>query len=157
GTAEAPSGGADEARGGGSADDGLDEFGFGDSVVVAVEPNLDDFEAFREEARALFAAGEFAEAASVYEAATQMNPVHAGTFAGLGAARLHIGETEAGLAAYQEAVRLAPTHSGFHAALGRAYRGAGRDGLALESYREALRLDRRNRIARRAIRELEGN
>ncbi|RLB48306.1 MAG: hypothetical protein DRJ42_23530 [Deltaproteobacteria bacterium] len=161
GTAEAPSGGAgegaDEAREDGNANDGLEEFGFGDSIVVAVEPNLDDFEAFREEARALFAAGDYAEAASAYEAATQMNPVHAGTFAGLGAARLRIGETEAGLAAYQEAVRLAPTHSGFHAALGRAYRGAGRDGLALESYREAFRLDRGNRAARQAIRELEAN
>lgn len=156
GVAEAPTTGHPTAAGGaaGSAHDLDDSDDFG-NVVVAVEPNLDDFEAFREEARALFAAGEFGEAADAYEAATQMNPVHAGTFAGLGAARLRVGEVEAGLAAYQEAVRLAPTHSGFHAALGRAYRGAGRAGLALESYREALRLDTRNRAARRAIRELE--
>jgi serine/threonine-protein kinase len=118
------------------------------------EPNLEDFERYRVEAREAYVAGDYQRAARAYEMATQMNPVHAGTFAGLGASQLALGNVDEGLAAYQEAVRLAPTHSGFHAALGRAYRQAGRDDLAIEAYSEALRLDRTNRAARRALREL---
>ncbi len=118
------------------------------------EPNLEDFERYRVEAREAYMAGDYQRAARAYGNATEMNPVHAGSFAGLGASHLALGNVDEGLAAYQEAVRLAPTHSGFHAALGRAYRQAGRDDLALEAYGEALRLDRGNRAARRALREL---
>jgi serine/threonine-protein kinase len=118
------------------------------------EPNLEDFERYRVEAREAYVAGDYRRAARAYEMATEMNPVHAGSFAGLGASQLALGNVDEGLVAYQEAVRLAPTHSGFHAALGRAYRQAGRDDLAMEAYSEALRLDRTNRAARRALREL---
>jgi len=113
-----------------------------------------DFERYRVEAREAYVAGDYERASRAYQMATRMNPVHAGSFAGLGAAQLALGKTDEGVAAYQEAVRLAPTHSGFHAALGRAYRAAGHDDLAEETYREALRLDRTNRAARRALREL---
>jgi len=121
---------------------------------VQPTPNLADFERYRVEAREAFVAGDYERASRAYQMATRMNPVHAGSFAGLGAAQLALGKTDEGVAAYQEAVRLAPTHSGFHAALGRAYRAAGHDDLAEETYREALRLDRTNRAARRALREL---
>ncbi len=126
----------------------------GEPPPARPEPDLEAFERYRVEAREAYAAGDYHRAARAYEMATQMNPVHAGSFAGLGAAYLALGNVDEGLAAYQEAVRLAPTHSGFHAALGRAYRQAGHDDLALEAYGEALRLDRTNRAARQALREL---
>ncbi len=116
--------------------------------------DADAFDRLRAEARGHFAAGRFEEAAHAYEAATLMNPAHPGSFAGLGASRLELGEVEGGIAAYEEAVRLDPLHSGYRAALGRAYLAAGRTELAAHEYREALRLDENNGAARDALREL---
>jgi tetratricopeptide (TPR) repeat protein len=144
--------GAGDRREGGASDTERRRGGAGSPTPRA--RSLEDFERYRVEAREAYVAGDYAGAARAYEMATEMNPVHAGSFAGLGAARLATGDVERGLSAYQEAVRLAPTHSGYQAALGRAYRQAGRDDLAEEAYREALRLDRTNRAAGRALREL---
>ncbi len=121
----------------------------------AIERDPEAFERHRQEARDHFQAQRFAEAAESYRRATVANPAHAGSYAGLGASYLSLGEPDRAVIAYQEAVRLAPTTSGFHAALGRAYRSAGHASLAKESYRRAIELDPRNGAARRALDELE--
>jgi tetratricopeptide (TPR) repeat protein len=138
--------------------DELEDLALEDPFAAALpEPAARDLEAFvhwREEGRRLFSEGRYPDAMEAYARATELNPAHAGSFAGLAASALEAGEIERGVVAYQEAVRLAPTQSGYHAALGRAYRDAGRIDLAVESYRQALRLNRRNSAARAALREL---
>ncbi|RLB54763.1 MAG: hypothetical protein DRJ42_08205 [Deltaproteobacteria bacterium] len=112
------------------------------------------FEGFRENARTHFGAESFGEAAAAYRAATVINPTHAGSFAGLGAALSRGGDLSGAVEAYEMAVRLTPDSSGYHAALGRVLRESGDDGRAREEYRRALELAPDNRAARRALREL---
>jgi tetratricopeptide (TPR) repeat protein len=116
--------------------------------------DLTVFERERAAALHLFQAGNFAAAAAAYERATKLDPAHAGSFAGLGAARALDGDLPGAIAAYREAVRLLPEHSGFRAALGRAYRQAGQRQLSQSEYQRALALDAHNEAARRALAEL---
>jgi serine/threonine-protein kinase len=117
---------------------------------------LQRFQRLREQALAHFRAQRFGQAARAYEQATQLNPRHAGSFAGLGASRLALGQPRRAVRAYQRAVSLRPRHAGFHAALGRAYHAAGDRNRARQSYQRALALDPRNQAARRGLQGLGG-
>jgi cytochrome c-type biogenesis protein CcmH/NrfG len=114
------------------------------------------FAAARDEARNAYAAKNYKDAAAAYERAAKYDPKHAGTFAGLGAARLQLGDNKAAVQAYQRAVQLAPETSGFHAALGRAYLALGDKSKALGAYKKALAIDPKNEAAKTAIKQLGG-
>jgi serine/threonine protein kinase len=114
------------------------------------------FAAARDEARNAYAAKKYKDAAAAYERAAKYDPKHPGTFAGLGAARLQLGENKAAVQAYQRAVQLSPETSGFHAALGRAYLALGDKGKALAAYKKALATDPKNEAAKTAIKQLGG-
>ncbi len=110
----------------------------------------------RDEARTHYAAKHYREAATAYERAARYDPTNAGIFAGLGAARLQLGENRAALQAYQHAVQLSPNSSGFQAALGRAYVAVGDKGKAAAAYKRALAIDSKNEAARSALKQLGG-
>jgi serine/threonine protein kinase len=112
------------------------------------------FAAARDEARTAYAAKRYKEAAAAYERASKYDPKHAGTFAGLGAARLQQGDNKAAVQAYQRAVALSPETSGFHAALGRALLANGDKAKATAAYKKALALDPRNEAAKVALKQL---
>ena len=112
------------------------------------------FEQLREEARVHFQARRFAQAAQAYERAAAINPNHAPTFAGMGAARGAAGDARGAVAAYQRAVELQPNHAGFNAALGRAYYMAGNRTAAGQAFQRALALDPNNRTAREGLERL---
>lgn len=112
------------------------------------------FEALRDEAREHFSNRRYPQAAAAYERAAAMNPRHAPTFAGLGAARTAMGDSAGAIAAYQRAVELQPNSSGFNAALGRAFLSAGDRGRATQAYQRALALDPNNAAARGALQSL---
>jgi tetratricopeptide (TPR) repeat protein len=114
------------------------------------------FNAAREEARNAYASKNYKAAAAAYEKASKLDPKHPGTFAGLGSARLQLGENKAALAAYQRAVQLSPESSGFHAALGRAYLANGDRNKAVASYKKAIALDPKNEAAKAALAQLGG-
>ena len=109
------------------------------------------FDQLREEARVHFQARRFAQAAQAYERAAAINPNHAPTFAGMGAARGAAGDARGAVAAYQRAVELQPNHAGFNAALGRAYYMAGNNAAASQAFQRALALDPNNRTAREGL------
>jgi eukaryotic-like serine/threonine-protein kinase len=114
------------------------------------------FAAARDDARSAYASKNYKAAAAAYERASKLDPKHAGTYAGLGSARLQLGENKAAVAAYQRAVQLSPDTSGFHAALGRAYLANGDRTKAVASYKKALQLDPKNEAARAALSQLGG-
>lgn len=114
------------------------------------------FAAARDEARNAYAAKKYKDAAAAYERAAKYDPKHPGTFAGLGAARLQLGENKAAVQAYQRAVQLSPDTSGFHAALGRAYVALGDKGKAVAAYKKALAIDPKNEAAKTAVKQLGG-
>ncbi|HEY8431338.1 MAG TPA: protein kinase [Sandaracinaceae bacterium] len=114
------------------------------------------FQQAREEALAHFQARRFAEAARAYERATELNPRHAGSYAGLGAARLAQGQHDAAIRAYQRAIALSPRHAGYHAALGQAYLASGDRARARESFARALALDPNNQTARQGMQRVGG-
>jgi serine/threonine protein kinase len=131
------------------------------SSTKSVAPDKDAdkaalFAAARDEARNAYAAKKYNDAAAAYERAAKYDPKHPGTFAGLGAARLQLGENKAAVQAYQRAVQLSPETSGFHAALGRAYLALGDKPKALAAYKKALAVDPKNEAAKTAIKQLGG-
>jgi eukaryotic-like serine/threonine-protein kinase len=114
------------------------------------------FAAARDEARAHYAAKRFKEAAVAYERAVKADPKNAGAYAGLGAARLQLGDNKAALKAYQQAAQISPETAGFHAALGRTHLALGDKARALASYKKAVALDPKNEAAKTALRQLGG-
>jgi len=112
--------------------------------------------AARDEARAHYAAKRYKQAAQAYERASTFDPTNAGTFAGLGAARLQAGDGKGAVAAYQRAVQLSPSSAGFHLALGRAYLAAGDKTKAKAAYKRALAIDPKNESAKSSLKELGG-
>ena len=112
------------------------------------------FDQTREAAREAFAGGRLQEAATLYERATSLNPRHAGSFAGLGAARLRMGDAGGAVAAYQRAIQLSPSNSGFFTSLGHAYVRAGNRAAAQQAYQRALALNPNNTAARNAMNAL---
>jgi serine/threonine protein kinase/Flp pilus assembly protein TadD len=112
------------------------------------------FEQIRAEAKELYNAGRYKDAATGYERATTLNPSHAGAFAGLGASRTAMGDAKGAISAYIKAVQLAPTKSGYFAALGRAYATTGDVTNAERAYKKALSLDANNGAARQGLTEI---
>jgi hypothetical protein len=117
-------------------------------------PQESDFDRVRGDALAHFQARRFPQAAAAYQQATQLNPRHAGSFAGLGASRLALGQHGQAVAAYQRAVELSPRNPGYYAALGRAYLAAGDRNRARQAFTRALSLDPNNASARQGISQL---
>ncbi|MEQ9645395.1 MAG: tetratricopeptide repeat protein, partial [Sandaracinaceae bacterium] len=78
----------------------------------------------------------------------------AGSFAGLGAARIAARQPRQAIAAYPRAVALQPRNAAFHAALGQAYQQAGDGGRARAAYQRALAIDPSNAGARRGLSSL---
>ena len=109
----------------------------------------------RARARKRYQARRYREAARLYREATGQAPDHPGSYAGLGAAELALGNVHAATEAYTRAVELAPYRSGFHAALGRAYLAARDRARARHAYERALELDPDNAAATRALRGLD--
>jgi serine/threonine-protein kinase len=114
-----------------------------------------DAEALRARARELFGAKKYRDAANAYELAIKQEPKSAGSYAGLGACLLELGDARGASARYQRAVELSPGSSGFQAALGRSLLVAGDDTRALAAYRKARELDPNNQAARTALARLE--
>ncbi len=123
---------------------------------ASTEGQTDRFSQAREEALAHFQARRFEQAAEAYEQATQINPRHAGSFAGLGAARLALGQHDAAVRAYERAIALSPNHAGFQAALGRAHLAAGDREQARQAFRRALAIDPNNQAARQGLQTVGG-
>jgi tetratricopeptide (TPR) repeat protein len=109
----------------------------------------------RTQAREHYGSGQFRKAAAAYERATQLNPSHAGSYAGLGASLLRLGDASGAARAYQRAIQLEPNHSGFFAALGHAYKAAGKRRPAAQAYQRALALDPSNAAARRGLQQVQ--
>jgi tetratricopeptide (TPR) repeat protein len=105
----------------------------------------------RDEARDLYTAKRYKQAADAYARAAKYNPSHAGTWAGLGASRANANDARGAIQAYQKAIKISPTTSGFHAALGRAYVAAGDTVRAKAAYKKALSIDPNNAAAKAAL------
>ena len=112
------------------------------------------FDAVRTQAREHFSAHRYREAEQAYQRATALNSRHAGSWAGLGAARSQLRDYGGAAQAYQRAVQLNPHSSGFFTSLGHAYRLAGNVAAARQAYQRALALDPENGSAQRWIRVL---
>ncbi len=112
------------------------------------------FDQAREAAREHFQARRFPQAEQAYLAATASNPRHAGSWAGLGAARMQMRNFNGAVQAYQRAVQLSPRHGGFFTALGHALRMSGNRNGARQAYQRALAIDPNNRSAQQAIAQL---
>lgn len=118
------------------------------------EARTDEFNRIRQQALEHFNARRFAQAAAAYERATELNPRHPGSFAGLGASWLALGQHARAVRAYRRAVELSPRTAGYHAALGRAYLEAGDGTRARQAFTRALSLDPNNRTARQGLEAL---
>ncbi|MFI5306308.1 MAG: protein kinase [Polyangiales bacterium] len=112
-------------------------------------------EQLRAKAREYFVAGRYRECATRYELAAEQAPSHAGTYAGLGACQLALGDSRGALVSYQRAIQLSPDSAGFYAALGRAYLTAGDPARARAAYKKAIALDPHNQAAQAALAHLE--
>lgn len=112
------------------------------------------FDQAREAARTAFQAGNLRGAEQAYARATTLNPRHAGSWAGLGAARSRQGNHRGAVQAYQRAVQLNPRSSGFFTSLGHALRSSGNAAGARQAYQRAVALNPNNGSAQRALQSL---
>ncbi|HJL00478.1 MAG TPA: protein kinase [Polyangiaceae bacterium LLY-WYZ-15_(1-7)] len=108
----------------------------------------------REAAREAFQRRDFRAAEQAYQRATSINPNHAGSWAGLGAARMQLRNFNGAAQAYARAVRANPRSSGFFTSLGHAYRMAGNRNGARQAYQRALAIDPSNRSAQTSLQRL---
>jgi tetratricopeptide (TPR) repeat protein len=106
---------------------------------------------WRTQGRDHFRARRFPQAAAAYEQAVRLQPDHAGSHSGLGAARLQMGDTAGAVSAYQNAVRLNPNHSGYWSALARAQARSGDRQGAIASLQRAIQIDPDNRNAQEGL------
>ncbi|MCB9619972.1 MAG: protein kinase [Sandaracinus sp.] len=109
------------------------------------------FDQAREAARQAFQSRNFPAAEAAYVRATAINPRHAGSWAGLGAARMQTRNFGGAVQAYQRAVQLSPTNSGYFTMLGHALRMAGNGAGAQQAYQRALAIDPSNRAAQQGL------
>lgn len=109
------------------------------------------FDQAREAARVAFQARNFAAAEQAYVRATSINPRHAGSWAGLGAARMQTRNFPGAVQAYQRAVQLQSNDSGYFTMLGHAFRMAGNASGARQAYQRALAIDPSNAAAQRGL------
>ena len=112
------------------------------------------FDQAREQAREAFQARNFDVAAQLYQRATSINPRHAGSWAGLGAAQMQQRDYAGAVQSYQRAVTLSPRSSGFFTALGHAFRSKGDTSAARQAYQRALALNPNNASAQQAMQSL---
>ena len=108
----------------------------------------------REAAREAFQSRDFAAAELAYLRVTALSPRDAGSWAGLGAARMQTRNYPGAVQAYQRAVTLNPRSSGFFTSLGHALRSAGDSAGARQSYGRALALNPNNQSAQRSLESL---
>ncbi|HJL05127.1 MAG TPA: tetratricopeptide repeat protein [Polyangiaceae bacterium LLY-WYZ-15_(1-7)] len=113
-------------------------------------------EALRQQARAQFRLRNYPAALSAYEQASQLEPDHAGTWAGVGACKAAMRDYPGAITAYSQAVRLAPENDGYFVSLGRAYAQNGQREAAIGALQQAMRIDRNNMSAREGLRALGG-
>lgn len=113
-------------------------------------------EQYKAEARALYQAGRYAQAAQAYERAARQIPSDSGAYAGLGASLLAAGQADGAIQAYQRAAQISPGSSGFHAALAKAYEQKGDLPRARAAYQRALQLNPQNQAASRGLARLGG-
>jgi Flp pilus assembly protein TadD len=111
-------------------------------------------EELKNEARTLYQAARYKDAAAAYERAVALNPSDAGAYAGLGASQLANNNPSGAIDAYSKAVQLQPASSGFHAALGRAYLTRGDRDRARAAYEKALQLNPANGAAKTALSQI---
>ena len=118
--------------------------------------NMSAAEALRQQARAQFRLRNYSAALSAYEAAANLEPNHAGTWAGAGAARMSMGNFGGAVEAYQRAVSLDADNAGYFVALGRAFARNGQNEGAVAALQQAMRIDPQNQAAREGLRALGG-
>jgi serine/threonine-protein kinase len=109
------------------------------------------FDQAREAAREAFQARNFAAAEQAYVRATSINPRHAGSWAGLGAARMQTRNFAGAVQAYQRAVQLQSNNSGYFTMLGHAFRMSGNTAGARQAYQRALAIDPANAAAQQGL------
>lgn len=109
------------------------------------------FDQAREAAREAFQARNFAAAEQAYVRATSINPRHAGSWAGLGAARMQTRNFAGAVQAYQRAVQLQSNNSGYFTMLGHAFRMSGNAAGARQAYQRALAIDPANAAAQQGL------
>ena len=112
------------------------------------------FDAIREQAREHFQARRYPQAAQAYQRATAINPRHAGSWSGLGAALMQTRDYRGAVQAYQRAVQLNPRSSGFFTSLGHALRLSGNTNGARQAYQRAVALNPGNRSAQQWLARL---
>jgi Flp pilus assembly protein TadD len=123
-------------------------------VVARASSERELANALRAMARTHFRRAEFELAAQTYRLAIKASPGYAGSYAGLGASQLALGDALGAISSYKQAIRRSPGSSGFHAALGRAYVMTRNRDRALAEYRMAVALDPANEVAVRALARL---
>lgn len=82
------------------------------------------------------------KAVAAYQAALNLNPVHAGAYHGLGMVLAIKGETAQAIVNFHKAIELAPTNPLPRQALGRIYHAEKQNDNALQEYDEALRIQK---------------
>lgn len=113
-------------------------------------------QALRQQARAQFRLRNYPAALSAYEAAANLEPNHAGTWAGVAATRMAMNDYGAAVEAYQRAVSLDQDNAGYFVALGRAFARNGQNEAAVSALQQAMRIDPQNQAAREGLRALGG-
>jgi tetratricopeptide (TPR) repeat protein len=98
------------------------------------------FDTYLQRARAHMTRGDFAAAASHYEALAQLAPDNAAVWRALGAARHQAHDAVGAESAFARAMVLDPSHPGGALGLGHALRALGAPDRAAQSYRRALKL-----------------
>lgn len=124
------------------------------TVAAASVPSLDDLLG---QARQAYRAGQFQQAASLYQHAVDLAPGHARAFAGLGSSLVRVGEHRGAVVAYLRAVELEPKSADLRSRLAEAYAQAGQSNEAQASYRQALRLDPNLSHAKQGLGRLEAS
>jgi len=108
----------------------------------------------RAKAQDQYRAGRYAKALASYQRAADKEPGYPGTYAGIGACHLQLGDPDAAVRAYQMATQLKPNGAGLHAALGRALSLQGQHMSARVAFRSALSIDPNNKSARIGLAKL---
>jgi len=124
------------------------------SSMRATMSSGNSFDAIREQAGDAFRAGNFRGAAQLYQRATAVNPRHAGSYAGLGNARMQLRDFRGAVQAFTRAVQLNPRSSGFLTSLGHAHAASGNRAAARQAYQRAIAINPNNRGAQAGLSRL---
>ncbi|MEM1414114.1 MAG: tetratricopeptide repeat protein [Myxococcota bacterium] len=113
-------------------------------------------ESLRSLGRAQFRAGNYADARTLYQQASEREPEHAGTWAAIGNASSQLRDYAVAAEAFAKAVAIEGDNVDFRISLGRAQADNGDTEEAIATLVAALGVDPYNRIAREGIRALGG-